>query len=251
MRQENPKELGTWPFEIGLWVGSGATPNYMGKPGDEFGVVSKVLEYKQGTDEPPAGPSGEMPLVRRELHARQLHLHPDQDNAEELRITCLGDDCDFTGDRSLPIHMVDEPIYNRLPGFLIATVDKFAGDAVERARSPSSSAGSRAISEASASWAIATAQTGVELDDYLPPPELVIQDELHLISGPLGTIAGPVRDGDRTAFAATRQGRGPKIVSSTATVRRATDQIRALFGRSSVQIFPPPGPESATIRSSR
>ena len=48
IRQENRKELGIWPFEIGLWVGSGATPNYMGKPGDEFGVVSKVLDYKQG-----------------------------------------------------------------------------------------------------------------------------------------------------------------------------------------------------------
>ena len=84
-------------------------------------------------------------------------------------------------------------------------------------------------------------EAGVELDEYLPPPELVIQDELHLISGPLGTIAGLYE----TAIESLCRGKEknvPKIVSSTATVRRATDQIRALFGRGSVQIFPPPGP---------
>ena len=127
MRQENPKELGTWPFEIGLWVGSGATPNYMGKPGDEFGVVSKVLEYKQGRADRAPVPLEKCPWCGAGFTPDSFHLHPDQDNAEELRITCLGHDCDFTGDRTLPIHMVDEPIYHRLPGFLIATVDKFAG----------------------------------------------------------------------------------------------------------------------------
>ena len=99
MRQENPKELGTWPFEIGLWVGSGATPNYMGKPGDEFGVVSKVLEYKQGRADRPPVPLEKCPWCGASFTPDSFHLHPDQDNAEELRITCLGNDCDFTGDR--------------------------------------------------------------------------------------------------------------------------------------------------------
>ena len=111
MRQENPKELGTWPFEIGLWVGSGATPNYMGKPGDEFGVVSKVLAYKQGRADRAPVPLEKCPWCGASFKPDSFHLHPDQDNAEELRITCLGHDCDFTGDRTLPIHMVDEPIY--------------------------------------------------------------------------------------------------------------------------------------------
>ncbi len=74
--------------------------------------------------------------------------------------------------------------------------------------------------------------TGIELDEPLPPPDLVIQDELHLISGPLGTMAGPLRDGDRRACAATRTRTVPRrSCRSTATVRRATDQIRRLFGR--------------------
>ena len=35
----------------------------------------------------------------------------------------------------------------------------------------------------------------------------------------------------------------PKIVASTATVRRAQDQIQALFARPLTQVFPPPGPD--------
>ena len=240
MRQENPKELGNWPFEIGLWVGSAATPNYMGKPGDEFGVVSKVLDYKQGrTDRPPV-PLEKCPWCGTSFTPDSFHLHPDQDNALELHITCLGDNCEFTGDRTLPMHMVDEPIYARLPGFLIATVDKFAGmpwkgeiaKLFGRVKSYQRGIGF---------WGDCDGDTGVELDEYLPPPELVIQDELHLISGPLGTIAGLFE----TAIESLCRDKNrnlPKIVSSTATVRRASDQIRALFGRGGVQIFPPPGP---------
>jgi hypothetical protein len=75
------------------------------------------------------------------------------------------------------------------------------------------------------------------------PPELVIQDELHLISGPLGTVAG-IYEGAIDALA-SREVDGkrvrPKIVASTATVRRAQSQIRALFDRKEVAVFPPPG----------
>ena len=73
----------------------------------------------------------------------------------------------------------------------------------------------------------------------------MIQDELHLISGPLGTMAGLYE----TAIAGLCQREldnqvvAPKIVASTATVRRAQDQIQALFARATTQIFPPPGPD--------
>ena len=86
---------------------------------------------------------------------------------------------------------------------------------------------------------------GSRLAEPLPPPDLVIQDELHLISGPLGTMAGLYEAAIEALC--TREVDGhtvrPKIVASTATVRQARDQIQALFARSLTQVFPPPGPD--------
>ena len=67
----------------------------------------------------------------------------------------------------------------------------------------------------------------------LLPPDLIIQDELHLISGPLGTMVGLYETAldELCARREGRQGVRPKIVASTATVRRAETQIRALFNR--------------------
>jgi hypothetical protein len=241
MRRENPRELGSWPFEIGLWVGSGATPNHMGRPGDAHGMVSKVLAFKQGRETRPPVPLEKCPWCGSKLVADCFSLHPGQDRAEELRIACLNDGCDFTGDHPLPIHLVDEPIYNRLPGFLIATVDKFAampwkGEVAKLfGRVKSFGRGIGFLGDCDD-------RQGADLDPpYLPPPELIIQDELHLISGPLGTVTG-LYETAIDHLCRDRLGIGPKIVSSTATVRRAQEQIRALFGRTSVQIFPPPGP---------
>ena len=79
----------------------------------------------------------------------------------------------------------------------------------------------------------------------LPPPDLVIQDELHLISGPLGTMVGLYETALDELAATEIDGKRvhPKIIASTATVRRAQSQIRALFNRPDVDVFPPPGPD--------
>ena len=99
----------------------------MGKPGDEYGVVFKVLAVQARQDEAAAGSAGEVPLVRRELVPGLLLASTPTGHAEELRISCLGERLRLHGrSHACPIHMVDEPIYKRLPGFLIATVDKFA-----------------------------------------------------------------------------------------------------------------------------
>jgi hypothetical protein len=87
----------------------------------------------------------------------------------------------------------------------------------------------------------------VKTQDCLPlrPPDLIIQDELHLISGPLGTIAG-VYETAIDALASRQEGERvlrPKVIASTATVRRADSQVRALFNRDRVAVFPPPGPD--------
>ena len=146
--------------------------------------------------------------------------------------------------RPLPILTVDEPIYRRLPAFLIATVDKFAslpwvGETgaffghVDR------------FQEGVGFYGAAEPRQGRKLDNNwsLDPPDLIIQDELHLISGPLGTVAGLYETAiDQLASRRVGEKRvRPKIVASTATVRRASDQIAALFDRSRTSIFPPPG----------
>jgi hypothetical protein len=243
-REKDPDRYGTWPFEIGLWVGKAGTPNIMGRKGDRRSDTarSKVRQYKNDPKGKPIPiPIEECPWCSERFTADSFTLLPDDDQPTELRIVCANFECDFVGDRSLPIVAVDDSIYRRLPAFLIATVDKFAtlpwvaesgvllGGATRHGKRGFAGAG-----EKHTSW-------GAALPSPLPPPDLVIQDELHLISGPLGTMAGLYE----TAIDAlsVRDGVRPKIVASTATVRRAGDQIQALFGRADTHVFPPPGPD--------
>ncbi len=115
----------------------------------------------------------------------------------------------------LPIWTVDEDIYRKLPSLLIGTIDKFA----QIVRKP----------ETGRLFGLGTTNR---------PPELILQDELHLITGPLGTIAGLYEAAiDELCNAA---GCRPKIIGSTATIRRASDQVKALFNRSVYQ-YPAPG----------
>lgn len=219
--------LGTWPFEVGLWVGRAATPNRMGAKGDddETTARSKTLKYKNDSKRwlPPI-PLESCPWCGTAFTKDSFSLQPNSDRPTDLRIVCVSRKCEFRGDRPLPILTVDEPIYARRPALLIATVDKFA----------------------SLPWVGDVGRLfGKGEKEPLLPPELIIQDELHLISGPLGTMAGLYEIAvDRLA---SREEAGkrvkPKVVASTATIRRAEAQVRALFGRSAVYVFPPPGPD--------
>ena len=170
-------------------------------------------------------------------------LLPDADHPRELRIVCANLDCDFNGERPLPIVAVDEPIYRRLPAFLVATVDKFASlPWVDRC---GGLLGGADRHDAHGFYGAAEPKHGTPLTAPLPPPDLVIQDELHLISGPLGTMAGLYETAIDGLCVREVDGRAvrPKIVASTATVRRAQDQVQALFGSALTQIFPSPGPD--------
>jgi hypothetical protein len=245
-RGDDPDRYGTWPFEIGLWVGKAATPNEMGRKGDgrSDNARSRVLQYKANPQGKPSPiPLEECPWCQTPFTAASFSLHPDSDQPRELRIVCTNFECDFTRDRPPPIVTVDEPLYRRLPAFLIATVDKFA--ALPWIGASGALLGGANRHDTAGFYAGSEPGRGTPLSDPLPPPDLVIQDELHLISGPLGTMAGLYE----TAIAGLCQREldgqvvAPKIVASTATVRRAQDQIQALFARASTQIFPPPGPD--------
>lgn len=204
--------LGTVPFSIGLWVGGGATPN---KTRDSEAFLNGV---------PGATASPEQLLECPSCHEKlKWDLLKERDRDGVLR-KVTQPWCDTVGcvlNRSggpLPVFTVDEEIFAKKPSLVIATIDKFA----QIVRWPQ-------ISDF-----FAISPRG---ETPLHPPDLIIQDELHLISGPLGTVAGLYEVAIDHLF--TRNGQRPKIIGSTATIRRAGDQVRALFDRKTCQ-FPPP-----------
>jgi len=161
----------------------------------------------------------------------------------------------------IPAYTVDEQVYARCPTLLIATVDKFARPAFEPRASHIfgqvdhhhcvhgyyrfSGTHPTPIGRSAAS------RTYVPVPP-LTPPELILQDELHLVEGPLGSMVGLYETA--IDFLARGLGGHPvKYIASTATVRQAADQVRSIFDRRLAQ-FPPPGltiDESYFVRFSR
>lgn len=244
------KSLGDWPFEIGLWVGSAATPNRMGGPGDtgpgaDTTAYRRLRKFKSDSNRHPSPvPLENCPWCGTKFNAYSFRLVPSEKAPQDLRITCVNASCAFTGDQPLPVLAVDESIYRRLPCFVIATVDKFA--ALPWIGPSGKLFGLVERFDGAGFYNAGEPGRGQSLGGPLPPPGLIIQDELHLISGPLGTIAG-VYETTIGHLAERDLGNGqtlqPKIIASTATVRQAEAQIQALFGRASSMIFPPAGPD--------
>ncbi|MBP5974342.1 helicase [Brasilonema sp. CT11] len=255
-RQHNPK-LGNHPFEIGLWVGQSATPNKMGskRDKDENSAHARTHAYQRDDKaKPKPVPLERCPWCGAELTPNSFQLLPNPDTPTDLRLICVGSKkradgkpaCVFRKNSYLPLIAVDEQIYRRLPCFIIATVDKFAnlpwvgqtGALFGKVTHYDDRDGFYGNGSGD------TKIKGRQLEKRLPPPDLVIQDELHLISGPLGTMVGLYETAIDALCSVTNNDKTirPKIVASTATVRRADRQIKALFGRTQVDIFPAPGP---------
>ena len=248
-QQNGQPKLGLAPIEIGLWVGAAATPNKIGGRGEQDSAgrhaYTKVNRHRKLDREAPA-PIKQCPWCGTNFDRDTFHIA-----GKRMLINCANIDCDFSGEAGgLPVLAVDEEIFNRLPAFIIGTVDKFAAlprrgevgrffDNVDRFDEGSEPKHMRF-------YGADEPGVGNLLSDEaqcLPPPSLIIQDELHLISGPLGTIAGLYEAMVDRLASRTINGelRGPKIIASSATVRRAEDQIQELFGRTKTAIFPPPG----------
>jgi hypothetical protein len=245
-RQQDVTKLGEWPFEIGLWVGMAATPNRMGQKGDNYreSARAKTIAFKNDDRKPSPIPLEECPWCGEKFKANSFQLLPNPDAPTDLRVTCANRHCDFSWGNHLPILAVDEPIYRRLPCFIIATVDKFAAMPWTGEVGGFFGRVNRADSEGFYGPCDATSGHPLPVERLLPP-DLVIQDELHLISGPLGTMVGLYETALDELSTIEKDGKRirPKIIASTATVRRAESQIRALFNRRNVDVFPPPGPD--------
>lgn len=208
IRREKQDLLGTEEIATGLWVGGGLTPNIR-----EKAVKSLEIIYSQGFDalgEEEANPCQVQACPWCKSPIRPAHYGM---AADKMVIACPNEQCPFHN--GLPVYVIDEDIYDHRPALVVATIDKFARMTWEK--------------KVGSLFALRT---------ELLPPELIIQDELHLISGPLGTIAG-LYEIAVDEFCRRNRLR-PKIIASTATIRNAGSQILNLYGREFRQ-FPPQG----------
>lgn len=136
-------------------------------------------------------------------------------NGAHFELFCPNESCFFGNEPSLPIQVVDEELYDNPPSLLFGTVDKFALLPWKP--------------QIGSFFGIGSANRA---------PELIIQDELHLISGPLGTMVGLYEAAINQLC--NEKGGSTRIIASTATIRRAAEQCAALYGRNVAQ-FPHPG----------
>ena len=212
IRRETPELLGAEPISVGIWVGSAICPNTFDQALD---AVREIVEGKPG--------ARQALLVDRCLWCRtELDVDHGSYCASERKFHfhCPNSECEFGQDPSaLPCNVVDEALYERPPTLLIGTIDKFARLAWEPR-------------------AGAFFGAGKPKRNPVRPPELIIQDELHLVTGPLGSVAGLYEAGIDTLLSC--RGVRPKYVASTATIRMAKEQVKRLYARD-LAVFPPPG----------
>jgi hypothetical protein len=211
------KQLGREQISIGLWVGRDGTPLM------RVEAKKALKSLRQGTELAEGNPVQlhACPWCGQKLDHRNYWF---PDGNLKLLVTCSRPECEFSKEGSkglplpqfgLPVLLVDQDIYDYRPTLLIATSDKFASLPWREAVRSLFNHGHAEI-----------------------PPELIVQDELHLISGPLGTMAGLYET--VVDFLCTHEGARPKVIASTATIRRAAKQTTNLFQRD-VRQFPPPG----------
>lgn len=224
------EDLGTEPFRAGIWVGGEATPNTrkaavqalrrMQGPyhvADNRFLITRCPWCAARFRRLETG-SGRQRLVLTPGYERRRTA---DGSSETVVFACPDPACPFN--KELPIVVIDEDIYQYRTALVIGTIDKFAMLA----------------------WRPEAASLfGIDRDGQRgsSPPGLIIQDELHLISGPLGSMAGLYETVVEELCTDTRHGKVviPKVICSTATIRRFEQQAKALYGRARIALFPPP-----------
>lgn len=220
--------LGTDPISIGLWIGS-STENRRKNARLKFREMCGSNSYEG------AKKINEFQVLQCPWCGAEESMIPSQENYRSMRrwgykpivekgtleMRCTNPNCPFSSNEGLPIYVVDDDIYQIRPSLLFGTVDKFAqiplNENAERLLGSSDSA-------------------------HFKRPSLIIQDEFHLISGPLGSLVGLFETGFDYVFSGGGEGSRPKYVASTATIRNAQVQAKGVFNRE-VQQFPPNGLE--------
>ncbi len=231
MRRQDLQTLGDKPFSIGLWVGGDTAPNkrtdaltklkaLQGDSTEENPFILLKCPWCNAKFGPESGKD------RSAVYGyKKARLSPT--SPETVVYRCSDPKCDFSSkpaqnDRDLPILVIDEDIFDNPPNLLIGTVDKFA----------------------TLAWKPEIRSIfGIDKDGNQvgTPPSLIIQDELHLISGPLGSMVGLYETLIEKLCEDSRRYVKPKIVASTATISRANEQVKNLYARKNISLFPPSG----------
>lgn len=218
-------------FSLGLWIGGDGSPNRNSE------ARAAIAAYRSGKVNGNPLVLTECPWCRcaigrvRGGAGGAHHLAGMIDDRDEgPRLLCPDSRCDFgveDSTRWLPVEVIDERIYANPPSLVIATADKLAMVAYRP--------------DARALFGLRIRSGEVARQAH--PPGLIIQDELHLISGPLGTMYA-LYEGIFERLCSEEIGGTtvrPKVIASTATIRGASEQVLTLYARQQTRLFPAPG----------
>ncbi|MGJ1330548.1 helicase-related protein [Sphingobacterium multivorum] len=241
IRKENLLDLGSESISIGLWVGGDTTPNKLDQARSQLKSLQKEMkaDYNFVVMKCPCCGSQIGKVDEPIKNGEKIKgLYADDGNNGKVGFKCENKYCEYFNE-PLPLQVVDDLIYEKPPTVLLGTVDKFAMIPWRK--------------EAGSLFGFRNGEKGW---NRIIPPELIIQDELHLIAGPLGTMVGlyevmiqtlcnnykmeipPFITVNNIDFVS------PKIVASSATISRSYEQVRSLYGissRAQLNIFPAQG----------
>lgn len=213
--------LGEEEISIGLWIGSAHTPNSNKTAAENLEKLKKGNSQLQSRLDyynkfqvlkcPWCGTS----LIKGQSGTKEIGDWGYAMHKKSFELRCTNENCFFDEIGKLPIQIVDDELYKTPPTLLFATVDKFA----------------------MLTWREETGSFFAQSSKNRTP-ELIIQDELHLISGPLGTMVGLYESA--IDYLCRQKGSCTKIIASTATIKKAKEQCSALYNRDVAQ-FPHPG----------
>lgn len=212
IRSENQDILGEERITIGLWVGLSLTPNKQREAADN---IKKIIRQKKEENAsiilkcPWCGASMQT-YIDKSDNVRTPGYVVEED---AVHFQCDNPKCDFhEDDFELPLRLYDDDIYANPPTLLFGTVDKFAMLPFKPK---------------------AKSLFGGDKDNAAP--DLIIQDELHLITGPLGSAVGIYEV--LIEELCKSNGAKPKIIASTATISHARQQCNALYGCGEENVF--------------
>jgi hypothetical protein len=218
-------------FRVGMWIGKKASPNRIKGTRDQNDALSILVAQKQGS----VPKSRVIMFEACPWCGDQSIRDPNNWNVgtlngrETLIGKCVQSECIFSEESGIPFTCVDEDIYNNPPSVLLGTVDKFVQAAYNRRyKDAADDIGPLDVRRL----------LGYSDSDKVRPPDLIIQDELHLLTGPLGSMAGLLETALDVAWEVLL-GHKPKYIAATATIRGAKRDAKLMFGRD-LKIFPPP-----------